>query len=479
MVTRSKVAFLVLLAAAIAIVVWRPWDWRPDELRDAAREASRVPGVVALDMEQRDSPEPPATTFGPEPSVVHVTTRLDGSLAPEEAATAAESVHALFVPAAEAVADDAMSVLLRVTAGEPDDADGPHPLELWYAAASGADDVADAFTIWQAGARTVGVFGAGQPVADAASAEPGPDGEHETAGVGIEAADAADVVRLAQLAAELGRPANLNVPDAGIGYDGYGSVPDVGAVGLTVAAGSRPGVESVVFADSLEPRLSIRTAWPAESPETRELEQWLEAHDYATTVGHPVAFTISEPGYATLTEGWVSAFPPPEPEPHALPLPEGVDAWPDDPSAPSCTGTDLEIHYGGSSAATGSRYAALLARNVSDRPCAVEELPEVVFHNGDGTPQGDVLLEPYEPGVIPARLVVPPGEQMLAPMRWGAMSTANDPDTTTAIEVTPVPGAEPVLLDVTEHDGSASGLDILDGAQVRVGPWVQALEGWS
>jgi len=86
---------------------------------------------------------------------------------------------------------------------------------------------------------------------------------------------------------------------------------------------------------------------------------------------------------------------------------------------------------------------------------------------------------PYESGVVPGRLVVPPGEQMLAPLRWRAMSTANDPNVAVSIQVIAVPGAEPVLLDVTEHESSPVGLDIMDGGDVYLGPWAQALEGWS
>jgi hypothetical protein len=284
---------------------------------------------------------------------------------------------------------------------------------------------------------------------------------------------------LAELAAELGRSADLYISDGKARYTGYDSVPDVDAVRLAVASSSRLGVESAVFSNSTAPQLSIHAAWPAASPEGQELKRWLEAQTYATKAGHPVAFTISGPGYATLTEGWVSAFAPPEPEPHPLPLPAGIEPWPDDADAPACTGADLDVTYGGSDAATGARYASLLARNVSDRPCTVEGIPDIIFRNADGTAHADVLFEPHASGVVPARLVVPPGEQMLAPLRWRAMSTANDPDVTTSIQVIAVPGAEPVLLDVTGHESAPAGLDILDGAKVSLGPWVQALEGWS
>jgi len=68
---------------------------------------------------------------------------------------------------------------------------------------------------------------------------------------------------------------------------------------------------------------------------------------------------------------------------------------------------------------------------------------------------------------------VPSGETVVALLLWRAMSTANDPDTTTDIEVVAVPGAEPVLLDGTMDGTPATGLDILDGAEVRLGPWSQ------
>jgi hypothetical protein len=69
-------------------------------------------------------------------------------------------------------------------------------------------------------------------------------------------------------------------------------------------------------------------------------------------------------------------------------------------------------------------------------------------------------------------------------MQWGAMSTANDPDVTVALDVVPVAGAAPVRLwpEIPADAGLAAGattLDVLDGAEVRVSPWVQAAEGWA
>ena len=359
-----------MLAAAIAAtVVWRPWDPISDELRAAARDASRLPGVAAVDIDHRQTADVPTNKFGPEPTRSDVNVRLDATLTPEDAAATAGRVHELLVPTAKAVARDDVSVFLHVTAGEPQDLNGVlvDPLEVRFSARSGLDDVADAFTLWQSGARKVNVYGQGTKVDETGTeAEPASSVE-SSAGIGIEVADGADMAPLAELAAELGRSADLYVSDGSARYTGNGAAPDVDAVLLTVAAASRTGVESVIFTHYTAPQLSVHAEWAAESPERREVKDWLEAHPYATKAGLPVAFTIFGPAYATLTEGWVSAFPPPQPEPYTLPLPAGADAWPDDAEAAACAGADLDVTYGGSDAASGARYASLLASNVSDR----------------------------------------------------------------------------------------------------------------
>lgn len=63
-------------------------------------------------------------------------------------------------------------------------------------------------------------------------------------------------------------------------------------------------------------------------------------------------------------------------------------------------------------------------------------------------------------------------------MKWGAMSTSQDPDETTRLEISLLPGLEPTKLK-PQIDGADTSLDILDGAKIRISPWVQALEGWS
>ena len=124
--------------------------------------------------------------------------------------------------------------------------------------------------------------------------------------------------------------------------------------------------------------------------------------------------------------------------------------------------------------------AGVLRESMADAPVALDGVPALEFRNAAGEPQRDVTLEPSAPGVVPGRVVVPPGERALATVQWGAMSTANDPDVTTTVDVAPVPGAEPVpLTPVFPDDPPSAGgaLDVLDGADVRVGPWVQGAEG--
>lgn len=259
--SRVRVALLLASAATIVtIFAWRPWDPIPDELRGAARDASRLAGVAEVDIEHRVTADVPTRKFGPKPSEAEVSVRLDASLTPDDAAATAERVHEFLVPAAEAVARDEVSVVVRVTAGMPEDINGVlvDPLQVWYSPKSGADDVADAFTVWQAGARRVSVYGGQSPVEDAGAASGiAPD---SPGGIGIEAAFAADMVPLAELAAELERPADLHVNDGKAGYTGYDSGPDVEAVRLAADASSRLGVESVVFGNSTAPQLSIHAA---------------------------------------------------------------------------------------------------------------------------------------------------------------------------------------------------------------------------
>nr|WP_246322156.1 DUF4232 domain-containing protein [Nocardioides panzhihuensis] len=137
---------------------------------------------------------------------------------------------------------------------------------------------------------------------------------------------------------------------------------------------------------------------------------------------------------------------------------------------------DLEVTFGGHDAAAGSRQAWIRARNAGAQACAIESVPAVEFLDAAGAAQAGVTIEPYEPSMVPARVVVPAGESAMAVIDWQAMSTANDPDVTTALRVTALPGSKPVTIQVS-RPSAPSDLDILDGAEVRISPWAQGTPG--
>lgn len=451
------------MAAALAVlVVWRPWDPVPDELRAAARQAADVPGVgsaevAGYEVTTRDLKDGDVAR-------VAVDVVLDDGLSPEAASTAAARADALLAAARV----DGVRTLSRTTtvrAGEPRTVNDVeiYPLTAWVAEDGDASSVADAFALRRAGATTV-------------------------SGAGAEVADGEGLVRLAQAAAEQEIAASLRTADGTLQYDASGRVPDAAVARLAAEAAGRPGVasvavsaqvpEDVVVTGGVVLGLQVRLAGPTTSPAADAVTRWLDDPARAVGDGH-LAYSLTEPGYAERVEGWVAASPPPAPEEHTVPLPAGVDPWPADDAAPACTGDDLRLTLGTPDAAAGGRYLAVHAENVSDRPCALDGVPDLVFRNADGEPQDDVTIEPSAPGVVAGRVVVPPGERALATVQWRAMSTANDPDVTTVVDVVAVPGAGPVPLTPEVPGVGAAELDVLDGAKVRVGPWVQAAEGWS
>jgi len=456
----------VLLAAAVAalLVVWRPWDPVPDALRAAARDAAEVPGVVSADVISYEVTQRDAKDGDTARASVDVV--LDEDLAPGAAQQAAERADAALAAArVDGVRD--LSRTTTVHAGRPSAVHGVpvYPVTAWVDEDGDAAGVADAFRLRLAGATRV-------------------------SGASADAADGDALVALARACEDAGLAASLATADGAVRYDTSGRVPDPSLTRLAVEVSARPGVTTVVVQAGAGPEdavvtdgdtilgLQVGLTGPTTSPEARALVRWLD-DPARPTDDAPLAYTITEPGYATSLGGWVAASAPPEAEKHTVPLPEGVRAWPDD-GAPACTGADLELALGTPDAAAGSRYLAVLARNTSGRPCALDGVPSLEFRNAAGEPQRDVTLEPSAPGVVPGRVVVPPGERALATVQWGAMSTANDPDVTTTVDVAPVPGAEPVpLTPVFPDDPPSAGgaLDVLDGADVRVGPWVQGAEG--
>lgn len=149
------------------------------------------------------------------------------------------------------------------------------------------------------------------------------------------------------------------------------------------------------------------------------------------------------------------------------------DRWPDDPTARTCAADDLDVQVVGSDAAAGSRFLLLRATSTAADACALSGRPEITFVRASGTPVPDV--ETGTPSGAPdaVRQVLPPGGSVRSQLRWGAMSTANDPDVTVSLLVAAEPGTEavPVALD--------RELDVLAGAQVQVSAWLRTVEGWA
>ena len=451
MVLGGIVALIVVGVTATVALLRRP-EGPPDTVLAAVEQMAAVPGVRRVDI--LDYAPPPSGWLEDGHAVARVGVELDGDLEPDAAATAASTAVRTWYdtdpfPGVEKGTE------FELTAGEPVSvagADVTTPVGILIPGSDEhepgtptwdvvRDDVAVAFALWKAGA----VHASG----------------HDAV-----AQDAAGLVALGQVAADRG--ASVTLSGGGAVYQ-RGGAPVVEIVGLVAAASERPGVESATFL-SQESRLNVVAAWPTGSVELGQLVSWLEGQDVAARLHRPIAFAVTGPGGVATAEGWVSGFTPPGWEPHSLPLPEGVVPWPEDPSAPPCGGDDLEITWSGSDAAMGQRRGALRGRNVSGHPCAVEGTPEVEPLRSDGQAQVGVTTEPFRPGVVPARVVIPSGETAVAAIEWRMMSARTELDYTTAVRVTSVPGALPAEVHTDEQ------LDILEGAVLAVSPWAQDID---
>lgn len=453
---------VVLVVVGVAIALWRPWDPTPGELRDAAGQVESLTGVVGTDLgyevTRHDAKDGDA-------ALASLEVRLDEDMSPQEAGAVAAEAVAVFGRGQAPGVDLTRSV--RFVAGVPDELGAVTVFPLTVPGGDDpAGDVSQAYELWQAGAARVSA------------------GSAETAGTD-------QLLALADVAERHGFTTSLGTLDGTVRYEPDGTAVDLAQVWLAVGTARQHGVQTAFSGSN---GLSVHTTTPDDSEATAAVVDWLDEH--APPGDDPVPYTVSSPGYATIVEGWVGGLAPPEPEPHTVRLPPGTERWPADASAPACTGADLELSLGPPDAALGGRYLSVRARNVSGTPCAVDGVPDVVFRNAAGEAQQDVTIEPASPGIVAERVVVPAEQEVVATLEWRAMSTANDPDVTTEVEVVAVPGADPValvpsmpdLIEVPTTDaweatpaggGDPITLDVLDGAEVRVGPWAQAVEGWS
>ncbi|PFG44481.1 uncharacterized protein DUF4232 [Isoptericola jiangsuensis] len=433
----------VVVAALVGLLWWSPWDPAlPGDVRRAVDRAAAVPGVVAVEAEAWDDD---LAAGG-----VDVTVRLDPGLDPDAAQDAAD--------AAAAALDGSRSptpraVQVTVVVGG---SDGPvdAPVRL-----SSVEDgaVALAYRLRAAGATAVD-------------------------DVSVTVPHAADLPTAAGLVVDADlftSPATLRTGDGSVVYDA-GLVPRATTATLLADLAARPAVTSVAFTwnQGAPSRLAV-TATSADA--AADVAAWLTGQDEESVVTPAVAeITVAgdDPVHA-----WVAGLEPAVVVPHTVPLPDDVEAWPADHAAPDCAGDDLSLALGAPDAAAGQRYLAVLAENTSGRACALDGVPRITYLDADDEPQDDVRTVAASDGVVPGRVVVPPGERAMATLQWGAMSTANDPDVTVALDVVAVDGADAVRLvpQVPAGAGAAgpTTLDVLDGAEVRVSPWVQGASGWA
>lgn len=282
---------------------------------------------------------------------------------------------------------------------------------------------------------------------------------------------------IAQVAQDLGHGiVSLSTDDSRARYFGghYLTPPPLPAVALLTEASARdevtevsydagPAIEETSPGDGDAPLLAVRV-----DGDPAPTAAWLRASGQADLLGRPIQFVVD--GEGASQTGWVSDLEPAGPDP-AFAEQDAVDAAAAAADGvPACTGTDLTPELAGFDAAAGSRFAILRATNDSGAACAVDGRPELAFLRASGT-EPEVTLEPYMDGGSSVRLVVLPGQTVESLVRWGAMSTTNDPDVTTSFLVKTVIGADAVRLPVTSHMGGEGGVDILDGATVEVGSW--------
>ncbi|MFJ2759092.1 DUF4232 domain-containing protein [Nocardioides sp. NPDC087217] len=445
---------LVVVGCAVAMLWARDGATRAKtlDLSDEWRSVSGVRDVVAV----YESRHVPGEDFGEKDRWEHsirIDVTLEDDLSGPEAAEAGDAVLrllgaeiSLLEPDVAADWSNASFALastgIRVAAG------GLVPIDAV------GDALADAVEMREAGATSVSLSVLDQRAGSPAKAD-------------VRAPKEA-LVAVATVARSSQRPADLLGGEA---WYRSNELPDPAGVRLVVDASERPSVTSAQLSAPFEPLIVLVEA--AEGDRViDDVSRWLAAYDgYPVRSGQPLAYTVQGTRGGKV-EGWVGGTPP---APTTMP-PFGDGApWPADAGAPSCRPSDLEVVFGGQDAALGSRQAWLRARNLGRRACAIEGVPAVEFLNAAGARQTDVTAKPYEPSMVPERVVVPPSQSVMAVIDWQAMSTANDPDVTTELLVTALPGSTPITLGVAVTDGP-SDLDILDGAEVRISPWAQAAD---
>lgn len=298
-------------------------------------------------------------------------------------------------------------------------------------------------------------------VADLASSADVTSAQATRDAVSATVATADALPRLAAATVALPQPMLLlSTADQRLVVDVAPGVLDTALADVLVAVAARPDVASLSV-DARAATDGTREAWlrvQVQGDDTvAEVARALGAADWPA--GRPRVHVVVASAFRE--QGGLLGVPEQEP---------ADDGAPVGAPAPACT--DLEVAVAGFDAALGSRYLLLRATNATPGPCLVEGRPDVAFQRASGTLVPDVETGTRTGTPAPEPLVVAPGGTVAAQLRWGAMSTALDPDVTVALLVTPVPGAATVTLDAPE-----GGLDVLAGAAVEIGPW-QRGDGW-
>lgn len=443
-------AVVLVVIGCVAVMVWdRDGGSRTPalELSDEWRSVSGVRDVVAVDESRRV----PGEDFGEEDRWEHsvrVEVTLEDDLTGAQAAAAGQEVLGLLEPEIARLVPEAgpdrTSASFAIGSTESRvGASGRDPLDAV------GDALADVVALREAGATAVSL--------NVSEPQAGGSGKADVR------APKDVLVQVATVARSRQRPVDLL---GGKAWYRSNELPDPAAVRLAVDASERPSVTSAQLSAPFEPLVVLVEAAEGDGV-LDEVSRWLTAYGgYPGRSGQPLAYAVQGTRGGEV-EGWVGGTTPPR---TTMPPFGDAEPWPADSAAPPCRMPDLEVTFGGHDAAAGSRQAWVRARNASGQACVIEGVPAVEFLNAAGAAQTGVTTKPYEPSMVPERVVVPAGESVTAVIDWQAMSTANDPDVTTDLRVTALPGGRPVTFPVS-WPRAPSDLDILDGAEVRISPW--------
>ncbi|WP_404285339.1 DUF4232 domain-containing protein [Glutamicibacter arilaitensis] len=447
---RSQIIALVaaLIIAAAGLALWNPWDPcdAPSAVCEKFGEIQKLDGVASVKIDYETITVDPKDGGSASASwTVNLSEDQQDSEAIATAVRAEKILQGAAVPAVQ-LRNYSQYVLGKPRVIKSAEATGEYFPLLVSADEDLEGELQQAFTLRNAGALRV-------------------------TNSSVVAADASSMRELARLSHNSDYVVSLETEDRKVRYTPDPGI-DLEKLALVIEAGALPNVETAIYGSQM---LSVHSASADSTVETSAIQHWLEQRTPPND--EPLKYSVSSPGYAKILEGWIGSVPPDSHTPSPAPLPEGVAAWPRDPDANYCTADDVRFTLSTPDAALGSRYLSIYATNVSDQHCALQGLATIDFYNKDGVTQQDVTIS-ADPGISPDIVVIPVGETAISTMKWGAMSTTNDPDETEFLEISLLPGLEPVKL-TPKIDGADTSLDILDEAEIRISPWVQALEGWN